>query len=141
MPDYTPADLAYFSANYLTLDELCADRADSPDEVRRLIAERRLPAPSYVLPDGTGMFPADYFRLVDEAGGPDGLREHFAARHREANGKDLDQDWEMYLDGIWGISRRVIARRTARISTRTGRCTSTASGASACEVHLPVLVE
>src|ERR1041385_5152303 len=68
MPDYTPADLAYFSANYLTLDELCADRADSPDEVRRLIAERRLPAPSYVLPDGTGVFPADYFRLVAEVG-------------------------------------------------------------------------
>jgi hypothetical protein len=112
MPEYTAADLAYFSANYLTLDELCADRADSPDEVRRLIAERRLPAPSYVLPDGTGIFPADYFRLVDEAGGPDGLREHFAARHREANGKDLDQDWEMYLDGIWGICLRDVVPET-----------------------------
>jgi Family of unknown function (DUF6058) len=103
MADYTDADLAYFSANYLTLEELCADRAESPEDVRRLIAERRLPAPSYVLPDGTGMFPADYFRFVDEAGGPDGLREHFAARHRAANGKDLDQDWAFYLAGIWGI--------------------------------------
>jgi hypothetical protein len=26
------------------------------------------------------MFPADYFRLVDEAAGVDGLREHFGVR-------------------------------------------------------------
>jgi hypothetical protein len=112
MADYTDADLAYFSANYLTLEELCADRAESPDDVRRLIAERRLPAPSYVLPDGTGMFPADYFRFVDEAGGPDALREHFEARHRGANGKDLDQDWAFYLDGIWGVCLRDVVPET-----------------------------
>jgi hypothetical protein len=112
MADYTDADLAYFSANYLTLEELCADRAESPGDVRRLIAQRKLPAPSYVLPDGTGMFPADYFRLVDEAGGPDGLREQFAARHRAANGKDLDQDWAFYLDGIWGVCLREVVPET-----------------------------
>jgi hypothetical protein len=112
MAELTEADLAYLAANYVSLDELCADRAESPDQVRRLISERRLPAPSYVLPDGTGMFPADYFRLVDEAGGPDGLRDHFAARHRAANGKDLDQDWEMYLNGIWGICLRDVVPET-----------------------------
>src|SRR5439155_1075039 len=80
----TEADLAYISSNYLTLEQLCDGRAESPHELRSLIAARRLPEPSYVLPDGTGMFPADYFRLVDEAGGVDGLREHFAEPARAA---------------------------------------------------------
>jgi hypothetical protein len=112
MSELTEADLAYISANYRTLEDLCNGRPESPDDVRNLIEARRLPAPSYVLPDGTSMFPADYFRLVDEAGGPDGLREQFAARHRAADGKDVDQDWEMYLDGIWGICLRDVVPET-----------------------------
>src|SRR5438034_8117518 len=108
----TEADLAYISSNYLTLEQLCDGRAESPHELRSLIAARRLPEPSYVLPDGTGMFPADYFRFVDEAGGVDGLREHFAARHRAVDGKDVDQDWEMYLDGTWGICLRDVTPET-----------------------------
>jgi len=113
---FTEADLAYLSANYLTLEELCTDRAQSPEEVRSLIQERRLPQPSYVVPDGTGMFAADYFRLVDEAGGVGRLREHFAARHRAASaarrGNELEQDWEMYLDGTWGICLRDVTPET-----------------------------
>jgi len=79
---FTQADLDYCAANYPTLEDLCSRRDESPEDVQRLIGERRLPQPSYVLPDGTGMFPADDFRRIDEAGGPAGLREHFAARHR-----------------------------------------------------------
>jgi hypothetical protein len=113
---YTEADLAYFSANYLTLEKLCEERPDSPDEIGALIGERRLPRPSYVLPDGTGMFPADYFRLVDEAGGVDRLRDHFAERHRAIglnwHGNDLDTDWQMYLDGTWGICLRDVTPET-----------------------------
>jgi hypothetical protein len=109
---FTQADIDYFAANYVTLEELCAGRAESAADVEALIADRRLPRPSYVLPDGTGRFPADYFRLVDEAGGVDGLREHFAARHRAAKGRDLQQDWEMYLDGIWGICLRDVTPET-----------------------------
>jgi hypothetical protein len=112
MPRYTEADLAYFAANYHTLEELCAGTAESPEDMRRMIEERRLPQPSYVLPDGTGMFPADYFRLVDEAGGVDTLREHFAARHRAAEGSDLEQDWAMYLDGTWGVCLRDVTPET-----------------------------
>jgi hypothetical protein len=110
--ELSDADVEYIRAHYVTLDELCAGRAESPESVRRLIEQRRLPRPAYVLPDGTGMFPADYFRLVDEAGGADGLREHFAARHRAADGKDLEQDWEMYLDGIWGICLKDVTPET-----------------------------
>src|SRR5438874_12381043 len=108
----TEADLAYISSNYVALEQLCERRAESPHELRSLIAARRLPEPSYVLPDGTGMFPADYFRLLDEVGGVDGLREQFAARHRAAEGRDLDQDWEMYLDGTWGICLRDVTPET-----------------------------
>jgi Family of unknown function (DUF6058) len=77
--------------------------------VEVLIAERRLPQPAYVLDDGTGMFPADYFRLVDDAGGADPLRAHFAARHRAASlaqnagPGELERDWAAYLDGIYGV--------------------------------------
>jgi hypothetical protein len=62
------------------------------------------------------MFPADYFRLVDDAGGPEGPREHFTTRHRAASaarqGNDLEQDWEMYLDGTWGICLRDVTPET-----------------------------
>ena len=112
MVKLSDADLEYISSNYLTLERLCKGRAESPEELRGLIADRKLPQPSYVLPDGTGMFPADYFRLVDDAGGVDGLRDHFAARHRSAKGNDLDQDWKMYLDGTWGICLRDVAPET-----------------------------
>src|SRR5947208_5255682 len=108
----TEADLEYISSNYLTLEQLCDGRAESPHELRSLNAARRLPQPSYVFPDGTGMFPADYFRLIDEAGGVDGLREHFGARHGAVEGRDLEQDWEMYLDAIWGICLREVTPET-----------------------------
>lgn len=125
---FTDSDLAYISANYITLDALCADRAESPDDVRALIERGKLPRPSYVLDDGTGMFPADYFRLVDEAGGVDNLREHFAARHRAATlaerskADELELDWDGYLSGTYGICLRdvtpeAIVRKTVLVSS------------------------
>jgi hypothetical protein len=124
---FTEADLAYIRANYLTLEDLCAGRAESPAEIATLIRHRRLPQPSYLLDDGTSMFPADYFRLVDEAGGVDKLREHFAARYREAVShatgmSDLEQDWEEYLNGTYGICLRevtpeAIVRKAALVAS------------------------
>jgi hypothetical protein len=108
------ADVAYIAANYFTLESICQDRAEPLAEVRRLIEQRRLPAPSYVLDDGTAMFPADYFRLVDEAGGTDRLRDFFAARYRAASQAEpghvdrLDEDWNAYLDGIYGVCLRQV---------------------------------
>ena len=128
MRTFTTADLAYIKANYLTLEELCAERSDSPDAVEELIVARLLPRPSYVLDDGTGMFPADYFRVVDEAGGVDALPAHFATRHSEAAraqrapADELERDWDAYLDGIYGICLRevtpeTIVRKTALVSS------------------------
>ena len=114
----TDADRTYIDANYVTLQRLCADRPETPAEIAALIQERRLPGPSYVLDDGTGLFPADYFRLVDEAGGIEALRSHFAAQHaeatsaREAAAAELERDWEWYLDGTWGICLRDVTPET-----------------------------
>lgn len=111
---FTDADLVYIRANYLTLEALCAARPESADEVQALIEQRRVPRPSYVLDDGTGMFPTDYFRVIDEAGGVDGLSDQFAARHRAAslaqcaNPDELERDWDAYLNGIHGICLRQV---------------------------------
>jgi hypothetical protein len=105
----TDADTAYIRANYLTLDELCAGRAETPEQVAALIDQGLLPRPSYVLDDGSSMFPADYFRLVDEAGGAHKLRAHFVKRHRaateaaRASNDDLERDWQAYIGGVYGI--------------------------------------
>jgi hypothetical protein len=113
-PAFTEADLRYVRANYFTLEELCADRDETPTEVRELVERGTLPAPSYVLDDGTEMFPADYFVLVDLAGGPAGLREEFDRRHRAAGGDpaELDEDWDGYMDGIYGICLRQVVPET-----------------------------
>jgi hypothetical protein len=121
--DYTAADTEYVRANYFTLEQLCAARDESPDEIRALIAVRRLPKASYVLDDGTEMFPADYFRFVDEVGGPDALRGRFAERLVTAGaGDDLDLHWQAYMDGIygaclWDVTPETIARKAKLVSS------------------------
>jgi hypothetical protein len=124
---FSDADLAYICANFTTLETLCAGRAETPREVRALIAERQLPGPSYVLEDGTGMFPPDYFRLLDEAGEVARLREHFGERHRAARARhapadELEDDWNAYLDGIYGVclvdvTPEAMVRKTALVSS------------------------
>ena len=95
----TPADVEYVLANYVPLEEACAGRSESPDDVRRLIAEERLPQPSYVLPDGAEMVPDDYFTLADAG------RKDFARRFLAAGGtaSALEQEWEGYLSGAYGV--------------------------------------
>jgi Family of unknown function (DUF6058) len=95
----TEADVAYVRANYLTLEEACAGRAETPRDVRRLIAENKLPKPSYVLPDGAEMVPADYFALADAG------REEFARRFLAAGGdpEAVDEEWQYYLTGDYGV--------------------------------------
>jgi Family of unknown function (DUF6058) len=98
----TDADIVYVRANYLSLEEACAGRRETPDEVRRLIAEGRLPHPSYILPDGTEMVPADYFVLADAG------REEFERRYLAAGGNpaEVDAEWRFYLTGDYGVCLR-----------------------------------
>jgi len=120
---FTEADLDYLHANYLNAEELCAERPETPAQLRDLIADGRLPKPSYVLDDGTELFPADYFRFVDEAGGPDGLRVRFAERLTAAGARDeLDLHWSAYMDGIygvclWDVTPETIARKAKLVSS------------------------
>jgi uncharacterized protein DUF6058 len=117
----TSADVEYIRENFVSLDELCAVRGQSPDRVRALIAGGTLPAASYVLEDGTEMVPAEYFELVDEAGGEGGLRGLFARRYVAAAGDDeVGSEWEGYLSGAYGVCLRHvtpenIARKSALV--------------------------
>jgi hypothetical protein len=62
-------DGRYIRDNFVTLDELCAERNCHPNGVRDLMAQGRLPQPAYLLDDGTEMVPADYLQLVVASGG------------------------------------------------------------------------
>ena len=92
-------------------------RAETPDEVLSLIAERRLPAPSALAADGTPLFPRDLLRLADEAGGVEALRREFEGRYAiaaDAAGSlagpdDLDDAWEAYLSGTLGRLLRSVS--------------------------------
>jgi hypothetical protein len=120
---YTSADLAYLETHFLTLEDLCAERSESAEEIRVVIGEGRLPKPSYVLDDGTALFPEDYFRFVDEAGGPSALRDRFAERLATAGAaQELDRHWEAYMEGVYGVCLRevtpeTIARKAALVSS------------------------
>jgi hypothetical protein len=105
---YTAEDLAYVRAEYVPLAGLVEGRTEEVEEVSDLIDRGRLPGPAYVLPDGTRMFPPDYFRLVDEAGGVEALLEHFERLHADAIARygpasTLAEDWNGYLSGAYGV--------------------------------------
>jgi len=80
------------------------------EDFHPLGAARLLPTASYVLPDGTEMVPVDYFALVDEAGGPERLRDEFYERYRKAGGNiaDLDDNWDAYLCSVFGVCLRTV---------------------------------
>jgi Family of unknown function (DUF6058) len=117
----TAADVAYVRANYLSLDQACEGRSETPDEVRRLIADGMLPQPSYVLPDGTELVPDDYFSVADAG------RDDFARRFLAAGGDAaaLEEEWEGYLSGAYGVclkeqSPENIVRKAELVGTIDG---------------------
>jgi hypothetical protein len=122
----TEADIRYVRANFTPLADLVRRRGQNPDEVYALVADERLPKPSYVLDDGTEMVPHDYFELAEAAGGFDLLREHFLERYEAAAAAEpevLDEpeeEWEAYLSGDYGVCLRQvtpenIARKSALV--------------------------
>jgi hypothetical protein len=125
-PTFTAADLAYLHQNYRTLEVICHGRPESPDRIRQLIADGLLPKPSYVLDDGSELFPLDYFHLPDEAGGPEQLREHFSERFFAAGGRagDFEREWDGYMTGTYGVCLRdvvpeTMVRKTALVESLT----------------------
>jgi hypothetical protein len=107
-------DIDYILDNFRSLEQVCRDRGEDPAEVRLLIRERQLPAPSYVLADGDEMVPEDYFLFVDEAGGPKHLRQEYERRYRAAGGAAsvLAEDWNGYMDGVFGVCLRAVSPET-----------------------------
>jgi hypothetical protein len=95
--DFTARDLDYVRANYVPLEEA----------VRDAIERGMLPRPSYVLPDGTEMVPADYFGLVD-------VRPSFERRYLAAGGHpdELEEEWAGYVSGLYGVCLREVTPET-----------------------------
>jgi hypothetical protein len=113
----TPEDLEYIRSQFSTLDALCAGRTESPASVRRQILDRSMPAATYVLDDGTEMFPPDYFALVDEAGGVAELRASFFERYARAAGpgtpdSEIAAEWDAYLSGAYGACLHRVSPET-----------------------------
>jgi hypothetical protein len=117
----TAADVAYVEANYVSLEKACAGRPETPEEVRALVAAGKLPQPSYVLPDGTEMVPADYFAIAD-AGRAVFEREFLAAG---GSPHQIDEEWDGYLSGAYGVCLKVqtpenIVRKDALVKAISG---------------------
>lgn len=111
---FSTADIEYIRTNYRPLAEVCSEHGQEAEEVRALIRDEALPAASYVLPDGTEMVPDDYFQLVDEASGPERLRQEFERRHEAAGGpaSELQEDWDGYISGLYGVCLRHVSPET-----------------------------
>jgi Family of unknown function (DUF6058) len=108
----TPADDAYVTCNFISLDELCHARGKLPNEIRARILADELPLPGYVRSDGAHMIPHDYFDLADQAGGIEKLHGWFVAhwidqRHAAA-------EWRAYLDGQYICLRTVTPENMQR---------------------------
>jgi Family of unknown function (DUF6058) len=117
---FTDSDLAYLRSTFKTLEEICADRSETPDDIRSLIAEGKLPRPSYVLDEGTELVWPDYFALADAAGGVDGLRDEYERQYAAALEKYglefdaalMERRWKSYMEGISGICLREVNPET-----------------------------
>jgi hypothetical protein len=113
------ADVRYIAANYLTLDQVCAGRFETPDDVRGYIEAGKLPRPSYTLDDGTEMVPRDYFAIMDAAGGVDRLPAYFQIVYTAAaelqgglREGEAEREWDAYLTGAYGICLRQVSPET-----------------------------
>jgi hypothetical protein len=95
------ADEAYIRSAHVPLEEVAGPRVA---EVRAAMAAGRLPAPAYVLDDGTEMVARDHLVLAGEAGGD--LAAAFRARYLAAGGSDPEGAWAGYLSGAYAICLR-----------------------------------
>jgi hypothetical protein len=108
--ELTADDVDYVRTNFFRLEELCAGRSETLEDVRTLITEGAMPNASYTLDDGSEWFPADFFLLLDQAGSTAKVREVFARRIRDAGGtdEDVESTWASYLTGGYGWCLREV---------------------------------
>lgn len=111
-------DLRYVLTTFLPLEEIARREQLEEGRLARWIEAGRLPRPTYLLPDGTAVFPTDLVALVRCAGGIDALPEHFARRIEVAAcaigiaSNTRESDWEDYLSGEYGICLRQVTPET-----------------------------
>lgn len=113
-------DERYVREQFVPLDALAAGRPGGPAVVRGWIAGGRMPQPAYRLDDGTDMVAADYFALLDAAGGIERLPAWFVAEYRQAareqglpdGQEDGERQWAEYLTGGYGVCLRAVGPRT-----------------------------
>jgi hypothetical protein len=101
----TATDDAYVDRHFVTLDELCVGRSETPDQVRAHMVAGRLPLPSYLRSDGTEMVPADLLDLAVRAGGIDRLPTWFQSRW--VSREKAAGEWRSYLSGRYVCLRSV----------------------------------
>jgi hypothetical protein len=97
------ADEAYVRNHFVSLDAACASRGVDPAWARAQVHARALPAPTYVLRDGTPMVPWNYLDPVDV-----GARyAAAAARNGEtALPEEIADVCEGWLEGVYGACLR-----------------------------------
>jgi uncharacterized protein DUF6058 len=105
----TPADIAYARSEFATLPELA--RPGIAIERMQAWAGTVLPRATYVLPDGELRYARDWWRMLDEAGSIDRVRSEFDRRLGEAmhaldHRLDPAEEWQSYLDGLYGVCLR-----------------------------------
>jgi Family of unknown function (DUF6058) len=101
----TAEDDDYVATWFVALEDVAAASAFSVDRLRELMLADRLPLPSYIRSDGTQMVPRDLLALLDEAGGPDQLREWFAGWWDSP--QQAIREWDDYLSGQYVCLRSV----------------------------------
>ncbi|HEV2780161.1 MAG TPA: DUF6058 family natural product biosynthesis protein [Actinophytocola sp.] len=101
----TPADDAYVERHFVTLDELCVGRDQTPDQIRAHMLAGRLPLPGYLRSDGAEMVPADLLELADRAGGIERLPAWFHSQW--ADRAKAAAEWRSYLSGQYVCLRSV----------------------------------
>ncbi len=99
LPPLSAHDVHYIQTHYLRLEEIAVERGCDSGPLLAAIRAGKLPLPSYCLPDGTPMFPADLLGLMQAAGGLELLEAWFVARCPER----AQIEWEGYLTGEYGV--------------------------------------
>jgi hypothetical protein len=105
------ADEAYVRAGFVSFARLCAWHGLDEGAAAREVEAGRLPRPSYVLADGTPMYPREAF---DAPG-----RDEFVVRWRAAGGDgDADAEYRAMLSGEYGLCLRQVTPETIAIKER-----------------------
>jgi uncharacterized protein DUF6058 len=125
----TPADDAYVVEHFVEVP----DGADLPrEQAYDLMAEGRLPLPSYLLSDGTPMVHPDYLRLMRSAGSVEGLHDWFVGHWPDEEGDVAEEEWAAYLSGqyvcLWSVTPQTIMAKTDAIEAIKARIAELEAG-------------